>query len=166
MNAIDLRIGHGWDRHALQVGRPCLLGGVLFAECPVGPVGHSDGDALVHALIDALLGAAALGDIGGHFSDGDPQWAGADSLDLLDRTWNLLQEKGFKFGNADCTIITERPMIAPATGEMKKKLGQVLGVEVNRISVKATRGEGLGPEGRGECVTAMATVLLSRGMLE
>ncbi len=161
---MKFRIGQGWDRHALIEGRPCILGGVLFAECNVGPKGHSDGDALVHALIDALLGAAGLGDIGGLFPDTDPRWAGADSLDLLARSWQLVQEKSYRIENVDCTIITEIPKISPRAGSMREKLAEVLGVGANQISIKATRGEGLGPEGRSECVTAMATVLLSTGL--
>ncbi len=160
---MNIRVGQGWDRHALQEGRPCVLGGVLFEDCPVGPLGHSDGDALVHALIDSLLGAAGLGDIGGLFPDTDATWAGADSLDLLARSWQLVAEKGFTFVNADCTIITERPKIAPQATAMKEKLASVLKVDSQLISIKATRGEGLGPEGRGECITAMAMVLLSLG---
>jgi len=126
-------------------------------------LGHSDGDALVHALIDSLLGAAGLGDIGGLFPDTDDRWAGADSLDLLARSWQLVCEKGFTFVNADCTIITERPKITPRAAAMGEKPAAVLGVESNLISIKATRGEGLGPDGRGECITAMAMVLLSTG---
>lgn len=160
---MSFRVGQGWDRHALVQGRPCILGGVLFEECPVGPLGHSDGDALVHALIDAILGAAAAGDIGCHFPDTDPAHASADSLDLLAQAWNLVQSKGFDMGNADCTVITERPKIAPQAKIMAEKMAFVLGVPADRISVKATRGEGMGPEGRGECVTAMVTVLLTTG---
>ncbi len=163
---MTLRIGQGWDRHPLVEGRPCILGGILFKESPVGPLGHSDGDALTHALIDALLGAAGLGDIGHLFPDTDSQYAGADSVKLLAESWNLVQKKGFTLLNADCTIITEKPQIAPVAQEIKSVLGRVLGVEAERISLKATRGEGLGPEGRGECITAMATVLLSRGTKE
>ena len=160
---MSFRVGQGWDRHILLKDRPCILGGVLFEECEVGPLGHSDGDALVHALIDALLGAAGLGDIGGLFPDTDARWAGSDSLDLLAKSWELVKNKGFIFVNADCTIITEVPKIGPKASFMKEKLAQVLAVESNLISIKATRGEGLGPEGRAECVTAMAMVLLSIG---
>jgi 2-C-methyl-D-erythritol 2,4-cyclodiphosphate synthase len=163
---MTIRIGQGWDRHPLVEGRPCILGGVLFKDSPMGPLGHSDGDALTHALIDALLGASALGDIGQLFSDTDPQYAGADSLDLLSQTWNLIQKKGFTLENADCTIITEAPKISPFAQAIKDNLSQTLGVDAQQISIKATRGEGLGPEGRGECVTAMATVLLTRGKPE
>ena len=161
---MNMRIGQGWDRHILQKERPCVLGGVLFEECTVGPLGHSDGDALTHAIIDALLGAAGLGDIGGLFPDTDQQWAGAHSLDLLAGCWKLIQEKSYKIENIDCTIITEKPKISPRAGAMKDKLAAVLGISVDQISIKATRGEGVGPEGRGECVTAMAIVLLKTGI--
>ncbi len=160
---MPFRIGQGYDRHPLINNRPLTLAGVLFPQSPVGPKAHSDGDALVHALIDALLGAAALGDIGQHYSDTDPKYENANSMDLLAQTWNLLQNQNYNLVNADCTIITEQPKIAPAASKMRENLAQVLGVEPNQISVKATRGEGLGPEGRGECITAMATVLLSTG---
>jgi len=157
---MDFRIGQGWDRHPLAAGRPCVLGGVSFPDCPVGPVGHSDGDALVHALVDALLGAGGMGDIGSHFPDTDPRWAGADSLDFLRAAGNLLRGKGYKLGNADCTLITEQPRIQPRRHEMVHALAAALQVPADHISVKATRGEGLGPEGRGECVTALAVALI------
>lgn len=150
----------GWDRHRLVAGRPCLLGGVRFEDCPVGPLGHSDGDAAVHAVVDAVLGAAALGDIGRHFPDDDPAWAGADSLDLLARATALVHAAGWRVGNVDLTLILERPRIAPAAERMRAALAGALGVDPGVVSVKATRGEGLGPEGRGECVTAMAIALL------
>lgn len=155
-----MRIGTGWDRHPLKEGRPCILGGVLFEDEPRGPDGHSDADVLVHAVIDALLGAAALGDIGSHFPDTDPAWQGADSLDLLSRTARILDEAGWRVGNVDSVIIAERPKIAPRSGEMRRRMAGRLGVDTGRISVKATRGEGLGPEGRAECITAQAVALL------
>lgn len=161
---MKIRVGQGWDRHPLREGRPCVLGGILFEDCPVGPLGHSDGDALVHALIDALLGAAGLGDIGGLFPDTDPKWAGADSRDLLARAWQLVTEKGFQLQNADCLLITEQPKISPRAREMAGQMAEILGVGAGCFNIKATRGEGLGPEGRGECVTAMVTVLLTVGM--
>ena len=155
-----LRIGVGWDRHRLVPGRPCVLGGVRFPDCPVGPLGHSDGDAVAHAIIDALLGAAALGDIGRHFPDTDPAWAGADSLDLLRRTVALVAEAGWRVVNVDASVITELPAIAPRADDMAVALAGPLGVAPDAVSVKGTRGEGLGPEGRGECVTAQAVALL------
>lgn len=156
------RIGQGWDRHPLQAGRRCVLGGVHFAGCPVGPLGHSDGDAVCHALTDAVLGAAGLGDIGRHFPDTDSRWAGADSVQLLRRAWNLVGAAGFKLGNADLVIITETPHIAPRAEEMRATLAAALDADIGQVSVKATRGEGLGPEGRGECVTVQAVVLLEK----
>lgn len=155
-----MRIGNGWDRHRLVEGRPCILGGVRFDDCPVGPLGHSDGDAAAHAMIDAILGAAALGDIGRHFPDDDPAWSGADSLDLLARAAALVAEAGWRIANVDLTLVTERPRIAPRAAEMAAALAGAAGVDAGRVSVKATRGEGLGPEGRGECITAMAAALL------
>ena len=156
------RIGQGWDRHPLAAGRPCVLGGVRFPDCPVGPVGHSDGDALCHAVTDAVLGAAGLGDIGAHFPDTDPAYAGADSLALLRKAWNLVAARGYRLGNLDCTVITEQPLLAPRVPAMRAALAAALDTEPDRVAVKATRGEGLGPEGRGECVTALAVVLIER----
>lgn len=157
-----VRVGQGWDRHRLAAGRRCVLGGVEFPDCPVGPVGHSDGDAVAHAVIDALLGAAGRGDVGGLFPDSDPRWAGADSLDLLRRAWEQVRAAGFALHNVDVTVIAERPLIAPAAGLMAARLAAALGVPPDRIGIKATRGEGLGPEGRGECVTALAVALLEK----
>ena len=154
------RIGQGWDRHPLEAGRRCILGGVEFLDSPVGPVGHSDGDAVCHAITDAILGAASLGDIGSHFPDTDSRWAGANSLELLREAVRLVQGKGFRVANVDCTVITEQPVIAPHSAAMQDALAGALQISVDRVSVKATRGEGLGPEGRGECVTVQAVALL------
>lgn len=156
------RIGQGWDRHRLEPGRRCVLGGVEFPDCPVGPLGHSDGDAVCHALADALLGAAGLGDIGRHFPDTDPRWADADSLDLLARVRVMVGGVGLMVENVDATIIAEQPMIAPAAAAMCRKLAGVLHVDPSQVSVKGTRGEGVGPEGRGECVSVQAVALLRR----
>lgn len=161
-----LRIGQGWDRHPLAAGRPCVLGGVAFPDSPVGPVGHSDGDAVCHAIADALLGAASLGDIGRHFPDTDQRWAGADSLELLRETTGLILAAGFRVANVDCTVITEQPAISPRAGAMREALAEALQVDPDRVSVKATRGEGLGPEGRGECLTVQAVALLTAGRKE
>ena len=155
-----MRIGQGWDRHRLVDGRPCMLGGVEFPDSDVGPLGHSDGDAVIHAVIDAMLGATAMGDIGRHFPDTDERWRGVASLELLERTAALLDDAGWKLGNADLTVITERPRIAPRAAEMAARMAAAAGVEPGAVSVKATRGEGVGPEGRGECVTATAVVLM------
>ncbi len=158
-----MRIGIGWDRHLLSAGKACRLGGVLFDDAPAGPVGHSDGDAVAHAVIDALLGAAALGDIGRHFPDTDPAWAGAAGADLLARTAALLADAGWRIGNVDATVIAERPRIAPRADEMRAAMASALGVSPGAVSVKATRGEGVGPEGRGDCVTVLAVALLTEG---
>ena len=161
MSAEFPRIGQGWDRHRLADGRPCRLGGVLFADFPRGPLGHSDGDVVCHAVIDAVLGAAALGDIGTHFPDTDPTWQGADSLDLVTRTRDLLHRQGFTVLNVDCTIIAEQPLIRPQVPQMRRNLAEALDVAADRVSVKATRGEGVGPEGRGECITVTAVALVA-----
>lgn len=156
------RIGNGWDRHRLQAGENFILGGVSFPESPFGLVGHSDADALCHAISDALLGAAALGDIGQHFPDTDPRWKGADSLELLKQVWNLVQAKGYTLSNVDATVICEQPRIAPRSLEIRESLAKALALAIDQVSVKATRGEGLGPEGRGECLTAMAAIILEK----
>lgn len=155
-----MRIGQGWDRHRLVEGRPCILGGVVFPECGVGPLGHSDGDAVIHAVIDALLGAAALGDIGRHFPDTDERWRDAAGRTLLVETMVLIRNAGWQVGNVDVTVIAELPRIASRADQMADILASVLDVDRGAISIKATRGEGLGPEGRGECVTATAVALL------
>ena len=155
-----IRIGQGWDRHRLEAGRRCVLGGVEFPDSPVGPVAHSDGDAVCHAICDALLGALSLGDIGRHFPDTDKRYAGADSLELLAVVVGMVSANGYSITNIDCTIITEEPHIAPAAVSMQQMLARTLGVAADRVSVKATRGEGVGPEGRGECVTVQAVALL------
>ncbi|MFH2053656.1 MAG: 2-C-methyl-D-erythritol 2,4-cyclodiphosphate synthase [bacterium] len=159
---MTLRIGQGWDRHRLVPGRPCILGGVDFPGCPVGPLGHSDGDAVCHAVTDAVLGAVGGGDIGRLFPDTDPRWEGADSVDLLVRAWAPVRGQGFRVVNLDVTVICEQPAIAPLAAAMAARLAGALETETGRINIKATRGEGLGPEGRGECVTAQAVVLLEK----
>jgi 2-C-methyl-D-erythritol 2,4-cyclodiphosphate synthase len=157
-----VRIGQGWDRHRLVADRPFILGGVTFPEAELGLLGHSDADALCHAITDALLGAAALGDIGQHFPDTDPRFAGADSIVLLQKAWNLVAGAGFQLGNIDATVICEQPKIAPRSLEIRQNLARALDLPLDCISLKATRGEGLGPEGRGECLTAQAIVLLEK----
>ncbi len=156
-----MRIGLGWDRHRLAPGRRCVLGGVEFPDEPAGPLGHSDGDAAVHALIDALLGAAGLGDIGTLFPDTDPAWRDADSLDMLRDVMARVRTAGWRVVNADLVLVCERPRVAPRREAIRGRLAPLLGVPPAAVSVKATRGEGLGPEGRGECVTAQAVVLLA-----
>ena len=157
-----MRIGIGWDRHRLIEGRPCVLGGVLFDDCPVGPKGHSDGDAVLHAIVDALLGAAALGDIGKHFPDTSAQYYGVSSRIFLEGAKNLLCDAGYKTNNIDVTIITEQPYLSKRIDEMQNFIASVLDIDINDISVKGTRGEGLGPEGRSECVTAMAVATIKK----
>ncbi len=156
-----LRIGQGVDIHrfSADLGRPLVLGGVVIdADGASGLDGHSDADAVSHAIADALLGSAGLGDLGLHFPDTDQQWAGADSLALLARVVELVGEAGWVPVNADCTVVAERPKLAPFVGEMGARLGEVLGAPV---SVKATRAEGLGALGRAEGIGCMAVVLVS-----
>ena len=157
----DIRIGHGYDVHRLTEGRKLILGGV---EIPWerGLLGHSDADVLTHAVMDALLGAAGLGDIGRHFPDTDPAYAGADSLKLLERVVRLLGERGFAVGNVDATVLAQRPRLAPYIPAMREKLARVMGVEPLRVNVKATTEEGLGFTGSGEGMAAHAVALIER----
>ena len=155
----EMRIGQGYDVHKLTEGRKLILGGV---EIPweKGLLGHSDADVLLHALMDALLGAAALGDIGALFPDTDSRYEGADSMELLRRVSALLKEKGWVVVNADSTVIAQRPKLAPHIPEMRRRIAAALSVDVSRISVKATTEEHLGFTGRGEGISAQAVVLL------
>lgn len=154
-----LRIGHGFDIHRFSgvPGRPLVLGGVTIAGV-AGLAGHSDADVVAHALADALLGAVGLGDLGRHFPDTDPAWAGADSLALLARVTALVGGAGMQVVNADCTVVCERPRLAEHTAAMGRRLGDVVGAPV---SVKATRAEGLGTLGRVEGIACMSVALLS-----
>ncbi len=154
-----MRIGQGFDVHQLDQGDGLVLGGV-WIECPYRSVAHSDGDVLLHAIMDALLGALALGDIGHHFPDTDPAYAGADSRTLLRHTLGLIQAKGFGVGNLDCTVIAETPKLAPHIAAIRQCIAQDLGVEVDQVSVKATTTETLGFTGRKEGIAAQAVVLL------
>jgi 2-C-methyl-D-erythritol 2,4-cyclodiphosphate synthase len=149
------RVGIGYDVHRLAEGRPLILGGVEI-EHERGLDGHSDADVLTHAVIDALLGAAALGDIGEHFPDTDPRYEGADSIELLAATLELLAENGFAPANVDATVVIERPKIAPHKEAIRARLARALGLETGLVSVKATTGEGMGFVGRGEGVAALA----------
>ena len=149
------RVGLGADLHRFDPARPLILGGVHIPGHP-GLAGHSDADALTHAIIDALLGAAALGDIGQHFPPGDPRWAGADSLDLLRRTVALLAEHHYGVGNVDATVVAEAPRLQPHLAAMRERLAAALDLDVSAVSVKATRPEGLGALGRAEGVQALA----------
>lgn len=161
---LDLRIGQGIDRHRLVEGRRLVLGGVAI-EHTHGLLGHSDADALVHAICDAMLGALALGDIGQHFSDTDPAHAGRDSLEFLRAVNDLVRARGFVVHNVDSTVMAEAPRLAGHVTAMRERIAGALGIEKTHVSVKATRGEGLGPEGRAEAITAHAVVLL-RGKVE
>ena len=158
----DLRVGLGLDAHALEQGRPLVLAGVTFDHA-YGLVGHSDGDVIAHALVDALLGAAGLGDIGSLFPAGDERWRGADSLDLLRDAYGRVREAGYSLVNADCVLVGEEPRIAPRRAEMRLRLAEVLGVEPDRVNVRATTTDRLGFTGRGEGLAAEAVALLERG---
>ena len=154
----EQRVGLGFDVHPrASASRPLLLGGVRFDE-PNGLQGHSDGDAVCHALADALLGAAGLGDIGGHFPEDDPRIEGIPGLELLSRTVAKVRVRGFRPVSADVTVIAERPAIAPRRDEMRRHLAAALGVGLEHVSVKATRPEGLGLSGDGAACLALATI--------
>ncbi len=153
------RIGHGYDVHQLAEGLELTLGGVRIQH-EKGCVAHSDGDAVIHALCDALLGAAALGDIGLHFPDTSDEYSGIDSRILLRRTAALLRQHGWEIGNADCTIILQRPKVRPYIDDMRRELAAAMGIDVADVSVKATTTERLGFTGREEGVEAHAAVLI------
>ena len=157
----ELRVGIGYDAHALEEGLPLVLGGVTF-EHPRGLAGHSDGDVIAHALIDALLGAANLGDIGSLFPSGDEQYRGASSLDLLWEAYREVREAGWELVNADCVLVGEEPRIGDVRDEMRERLTGALGVERDRVSVRATTTDHLGFAGRGEGLAAQAVALLRR----
>ncbi len=157
----ELRVGIGVDAHALAEGVPLVLGGVEISH-PRGLVGHSDGDVIAHALIDAVLGAAGLGDIGGMFPSADERWAGASSLDLLGRAYGAVREVAWQLVNADRVLVGEEPRIAVYRIQMRDALAGALGVEPARISVRATTTDGLGFTGRGEGLAAHAVALLRR----
>ena len=156
-----MRIGHGYDVHRLVPDRPLILGGVTVPY-ELGLLGHSDADVLAHAVMDALLGAAGLGDIGRHFPDQDPSYLGADSLKLLDHVMVLLRENGWKVGNVDATILAQRPKLAPYIPQMRDNLAVRMGVEPELVNVKATTEEGLGFTGTGEGIAAHAVCLLEQ----
>jgi 2-C-methyl-D-erythritol 2,4-cyclodiphosphate synthase len=154
-----MRVGQGYDVHPFEDGRRLVLGGVHF-EGERGLAGHSDGDALTHALIDALLGAAALGDVGTHFPSSDQRWRDADSIDLLKQVTKVVVAAGYTVVNVDMTVIAERPRIAPRVRDMRTRLSMALGIDVGQVSVKATTTDGLGTLGRGEGIAAQAIALL------
>jgi 2-C-methyl-D-erythritol 2,4-cyclodiphosphate synthase len=157
----ELRVGIGVDAHALVEGAPLVLGGVSI-DYPRGLAGHSDGDVIAHALIDAILGAASLGDIGSLFPSGDEQYRGASSLDLLWEAYREVQEAGWELVNADCVLVGEEPRIGEVRGEMGERLAGALGVEIGRVTVRATTTDGLGFTGRGEGLAAHAVALLRK----
>ena len=155
----NIRIGEGWDTHALVEGRALILGGVHipFAK---GLLGHSDADALLHAITDALFGAAAMGDIGTHFPDTDLAFKGADSLKLLREAARLVRAKGYAIGNVDSTVIAQAPKLAPHIATMRQNIAQALGIDVDCVNVKAKTAEKMGPVGEGRAMEARAVVLL------
>lgn len=158
---MDIRVGLGFDAHALEAGVPLVLGGVSL-DYPRGLAGHSDGDVIAHALIDALLGAANLGDIGSLFPSGDEQYRGASSLDLLWEAYREVRENGWELVNADCILIAEEPRIGDVRDEMCERLAGALGVADACVTVRATTTDGLGFTGRGEGLAAQAVALLRR----
>jgi 2-C-methyl-D-erythritol 2,4-cyclodiphosphate synthase len=158
----ELRVGIGVDAHAFAEGVPLVLAGVEIASRR-GLAGHSDGDVITHALIDAILGAAGLEDIGALFASGDPRWRGVSSLDLLARAYAAVRELGWELGNADCVLVGEEPRLAPHRSQMRERLAAALGVDELRVAVRATTTDGLGFTGRGEGLAAHAVALLRRG---
>ncbi len=158
---MDLRVGQGYDVHRLVTGRRLILGG---EEIPFdrGLEGFSDADVLLHALGEAILGAAGLGDLGTHFPPGDPQWRDADSVELLERICDLAKAKGFRVVNCDLTLVAEAPKIAPYGDSIRRRIAGVLGVDISAVGLKATTHEGLGAIGRGEGMAALAVTLLER----
>jgi len=156
-----IRVGHGYDVHALAPGLPLVLGGVRIPH-EKGCVAHSDGDVAVHALCDAMLGAAALGDIGRHFPDTDPRYKGIDSLVLLREVMALLRREDYSIGNVDVTIAAQRPKLAPFIDQMRSRIAAAMGVDVGRVSVKATTTERLGYVGREEGIEAFAVALIEK----
>jgi 2-C-methyl-D-erythritol 2,4-cyclodiphosphate synthase len=159
---LQLRIGEGWDTHALVTGRPLLLGGVRI-EHSHGLLGHSDADALLHAITDALFGAAALGDIGRHFPDSDPSFKGADSLALLAESARRVRAAGWDIVNVDSTIVAQAPKLSPYIPAMCAHIAQALGVDIGCVNVKAKTAEKMGPVGEGRAIEARAVCLLRRG---
>lgn len=155
------RIGNGYDIHRLVEGRPLILGGVQL-EHSLGLDGHSDADVLTHAIMDALLGALSLGDIGHYFPPTDPQWKGADSLQLLAQVHQLIRDRGWSIGNLDSVVVAEQPKLKPHIAAMRDRLAAVLELEPDQIGIKATTNEKLGPTGREEGICAYAVALLVR----
>jgi 2-C-methyl-D-erythritol 2,4-cyclodiphosphate synthase len=161
MNILNVRIGEGWDTHALVTGRPLVLGGVTIPHTH-GLLGHSDADALLHAITDALLGAAALGDIGRHFSDTNPAFKGADSALLLAEAARRVRAAGYEIGNIDSTVIAQSPKLAPHIPAMCERIASALGLRPDQVNVKAKTAEKMGPVGEGRAIEAHAVCLLVR----
>lgn len=156
---MNIRIGNGYDIHRLVEGRPLILGGVEIPHS-LGLLGHSDADALTHAIMDAMLGALSLGDIGHYFPPSDPQWSGANSLTLLEQVHQIVQAQGWQIGNIDSTVVAERPKLKPHLKSMRDRLAQTLSINSAQISIKATTNEKLGSVGREEGICVYAVVLL------
>ena len=156
---MNIRIGEGWDVHALVPGRKLILGGVEIVHS-AGLLGHSDADVLLHAITDALLGAAALGDIGTHFSDTDERWRGADSWLLLQTTGAMLRETGWHISNIDSTVMAQAPKLAPFIAPMRERIASALQLDLSQVNVKAKTAEKLGPVGLGQSIEARAVALL------
>lgn len=154
-----IRIGQGFDVHQLVEGRPCIIGGVTIPY-EKGLLGHSDADVLLHTITDAILGALAMGDIGKHFPDTDPEFKDADSLKLLLHIWKMIRERGYRLGNVDATIIAQKPKMAPYIPQMVEVIAKALDAEIDQVNVKATTTEQLGFTGRGEGIAAQAVVCL------
>lgn len=157
---MKLRIGMGFDVHQLEAGRSFYLGGILLSDAPKGAVGHSDADVLIHAVCDALLGAANLRDIGFHFANTDSRWKGMDSKFFLQEVTRMVEEKGWRIGNVDCTICLEKPKVNPHIEEMKAVLAPLMNISADDVSIKATTNEKLGYVGREEGVFAYAVALI------
>jgi 2-C-methyl-D-erythritol 2,4-cyclodiphosphate synthase len=155
------RIGQGFDVHQLTEGRPLIIGGITIPY-EKGLLGHSDADVLLHAVADGCLGAIAAGDIGKHFPDTDPEFKDADSAKLLQHVWMLIKDEGYELGNIDCTIIAQKPKMAPYIDEMRARIAELLEADITQVNVKATTSEKLGFTGRGEGIAAQTTVLIKK----
>jgi 2-C-methyl-D-erythritol 2,4-cyclodiphosphate synthase len=158
---MNIRVGEGWDTHALVEGRPLMLGGV-HVPYEKGLLGHSDADVLLHAITDALLGAAGLGDIGQHFPDTDATYKGADSAKLLKIAYNHVKQLGWHLGNVDCTIVAQAPKLAPHRSDIRSSIAKALGVAESQVNVKAKTAEKMGPVGEGLSMEARAVVLIHK----
>lgn len=159
-----IRIGQGYDVHQLAEGRPLILGGIEIPHRK-GLLGHSDADVLLHTITDAALGAIGAGDIGKHFPDTDPEFKDADSRKLLQEIWQLVKEQGYELGNVDCTVIAQKPKLAPHIEEIRSSVAELLEADVSKVNVKATTNEKIGFLGREEGIAALAVILLTKRQL-